>query len=61
MPYIIDKGKVIPVNVNNKYDSKPASYPIHDLNSVYTHWDDKLKRNVPTPNELPKVKENKNE
>lgn len=53
MPYIVDRGKIIPVNVNAKYNSKPLSYTSHDLNSVFSHWDDKLKRNVTTPNELP--------
>ena len=40
------------VNENAKYDSKPLSYPMHDLNSVFTHWDNKLKRNVPTENKI---------
>lgn len=53
MPYIVDRGNVIPVNVGAKYDSKPLPYPKHDLNSVFTHWDSKLQRNVSTPNELP--------
>lgn len=53
MPYIVDRGKVIPVNINAKYDSKPLPYPRYDLNSVFTHWDDELKRNVSTPNILP--------
>lgn len=52
MPYIVNRGKVLPVNVNNKYDSKPLPYPAHDLNSVYTHWDPKLCKNVPTENKL---------
>ena len=51
MPYIVERNKVIAVNVNS--NPKPLPYQIHDLNSVYTHWDDKLKRNVSTPNELP--------
>lgn len=59
MPYIVDRGKIIPVNVNNKYPPKPLPYPAHDLNSVYTHWDNNLKRNVATPNELPNDNENK--
>ena len=50
MPYIVDRGNVIAVNVDNK--SKPLNYPMHDLNSVYTHWDDNLKRNVSTENKL---------
>lgn len=56
MPYIIDRGNIIPVNVDNK--TKSLNYPTHDLNSVFTHWDDKLKRNVSTPNKLPNI-ENK--
>ena len=52
MPYIVDRGKVVPVNVNNKYDSKPLNYPMNDISSTFTHWDDKLKRNVPTENKL---------
>lgn len=54
-----------PTNKDNKYipnklpsqtkDPAPnvCKYPMHDLNSVFTHWDDKLKRNVSTPNVLP--------
>ena len=34
-------------------------YPLHDLSSVFTHWDPKLCKNVPTPNELPGVNKNK--
>jgi hypothetical protein len=50
MPYIIDHGKVITVNVSN--EPKPLPYHMHDLNSVFTHWDDKIKQNVPTENKL---------
>ena len=53
MPYIVDRGNIVIANQNAKYNSKPSSYPLHDLSSVFTHWDDTLKRNVPTPNELP--------
>lgn len=56
MPYIIDHGKVIAINVNN--DSKSLHYPSHDLMSVFTHWDDKLKCNISTPNELPNKVDN---
>ena len=52
MPYIIDRGNTIPVNVNNKYDSKPLSYKKNDLDSVFTHYDAKLGKNVPTENKL---------
>ena len=52
MPYIIDRGKVVTVNADVKCSSKPLPYPSHDLNSVFTHWDNKLKRNVSTENKL---------
>ena len=48
MPYIVNRGNIVPVNVDAKYDSKPLPYPSHDLNSVFTHWDDELKCNVKT-------------
>lgn len=53
MSYIIDRSKIIPVNQNAKYNSKPLPYKMNDVNSVFTHWDNTLKRNVSTPNELP--------
>lgn len=53
MPYIVERDKVVPVNINTKYNSKPLSYQKHDLNSVYIHWDPELYKNVPTPNKLP--------
>ena len=59
-------------NTNNYIPNKQSSitkdpapdvcrYHLHDLNSVYTHWDNELKRNVATPNILPTngVDENK--
>ena len=52
MPYIIDRSNIIPVNIDTKYDSKPLPYPGHDLMSIFTHWDDELKRNIPTENKL---------
>ena len=52
MPYIVDRGKIVPVNIDTKYESKPSSYKMNDLNSVFTHWDDKLKCNVPTENKI---------
>ena len=60
MPYIIDRGKVVPVNVNNKYNSKPLPYQMNDIPSVFTHWDNNLKKNVTTPNELPVVGDDEN-
>ena len=50
MPYIIDRGKVISVSTESK--SKPLPYQKHDLNSVFSHWDSKLCKNVPTENKL---------
>ena len=52
MPYIVDRGNIIHVNVNAKYNHKSLHYPTHDLNSVFTHWDNNLKRNISTENKL---------
>lgn len=41
-----------------KKPRKP-SYPMNDLGSVYTHWDPKKCKNVPTENKLPKGVDNK--
>jgi len=46
---VTTRGVVI---TNTTSPSKPMTYPMHDLNSVYTHWDDKLKKNVPTENKI---------
>ena len=46
---IVTTRGVVPVNGTTP--SKPI-YPMHDLNSVYTHWDNELKCNVPTENKL---------
>ena len=35
----------------NKLDKKPRYY-MNDLNSVYTHWDPKTGKNVPTENKI---------
>lgn len=46
----------IPINrLNQTINPAPDvyNYPMHDLSSVFTHWDEKIKCNVPTPNELP--------
>ena len=40
------------VLTNSTTPSKPLAYPMNDLNSVYTHWDDKLKCNIPTENKI---------
>lgn len=53
MPYIVDRGKLIPINPSTKYNyKKSSSYPSNDLMSVYVHYDYKLKRNVPTENKI---------
>lgn len=52
MPYIVDRGKVIPVNTGNKYDSKPLSYKMNDMNRVFVHYDKSKGYNVPTENKL---------
>lgn len=38
------------VLTNSTTPSKPLSYPLNDLNSVFTHWDDKQKKNISTEN-----------
>jgi hypothetical protein len=38
------------VLTNSTTPSKPLSYPVHDLNSVFTHYDKILGKNVPTEN-----------
>ena len=60
MPYIVDRSKVIPVNVNNKYPPKPLLYKMHDLSSVFTHYDKTKGYNVPTENKLNNGGVNKN-
>ena len=52
MPYIIDRGKIIPVNCNAKYDSKPLPYKANDLDRVFVHYDSKLGKNISTENKL---------
>ena len=46
---VTSKGVVL---VNSTTPSKPLSYPMNDLSSVFTHWDDELKCNIPTENKL---------
>lgn len=58
MPYIINNGNVVAINTDNK--SKPLPYKMNDLNSVYTHWDNDLKCNVPTENKIGGVDNGKN-
>ena len=50
MPYIIQGQYTI--NTNNMTGYHKMNYPKNDLASVFVHWDDKLKRNVPTENKL---------
>ena len=38
------------VLTNSTTPSKPLSYQLNDLNSVFTHYDKNLKKNVPTEN-----------
>lgn len=52
MPYIIDRGKIVPVNIDTKYNSKPLSYKMHDLDRVFVHYDKTKGYNVPTENKL---------
>lgn len=49
--FVRDKEKVTESKSNyNDNNIKPASYPMNDLESVFTHWDDNLKKNVTTKN-----------
>lgn len=53
MPIIIkrENGKIKESKINyNDKDIKPLNYPINDLQSVFVHWDNNLKKNVPTEN-----------
>ena len=52
MPHIVDRSNVVVVNQNNKYNSKPLPYKMHDLNSVFVHYDKIKGCNVPTENKL---------
>ena len=38
------------VLTNSTTPSKPLSYPMNDLSSVYTHYDKNLGKNIPTEN-----------
>lgn len=58
MPIIVERNKTTVVNYDDNI--KPSSYPKNDLSSVYSNWDDKLGRNVPTENNhYTKFKEDK--
>ena len=48
MPIIVERNKTTIVNYDGNI--KPSPYPKNDLSSVYSHWDNKLRRNVPTEN-----------
>lgn len=48
MPNIVSRNTV---KVGTPY-TNTNRYPNNDLGSVYTHWDPKLGKNVPTENKL---------
>ena len=52
MPYIITSNNIKSVNVGFNYHST-LNYPRNDLGSVYTHYDTRLGKNIPTENKLP--------
>ena len=51
MPYIIENHSIVNVN-HGTVEYPKMNYPKNDLASVFVHWDDELKRNVPTENKL---------
>lgn len=55
MPYIIirenNTPKCISINTARELNTSKR-YIMNDLCSVYTHWDQKLKCNIPTENKL---------
>lgn len=50
MSYIVTTRGI--VLTNSTTPSKPLSYPMNDLNSVYTHYDKNTGKNIPTENKL---------
>ena len=48
MPIIVERNKTTVVNYDGSIKTSP--YHKNDLSSVYSNWDDKLGRNVPTEN-----------
>ena len=50
MPYVIENNSIVETNNTTEYPK--MNYPKNDLMSVFVHWDDELKRNVPTENKL---------
>lgn len=56
MPYVIENNSIVKTNNTTEYPK--MNYPKNDLMSVFVHWDDELKRNVPTENKLPNDKVN---
>ena len=56
MPYVIENNSIVKTNNTTEYPK--MNYPKNDLMSVFVHWDDELKRNVPTENKLPNDKAN---
>lgn len=58
MPIIVERNKTTVINYDGNI--KPSPYPKNDLSSVYSNWDDKLGKNVPTKNNhYTKFKEDK--
>lgn len=53
MPYIITNKKAL--NLSDINSIKPMNYKMNDLGSVFTHYNKKLGKNVPTENKLPKT------
>ena len=49
MPIIVERDRVVKVNYNDT--PKPLPYEKNDFKSVYSHWDNELKRNVVTSND----------
>lgn len=50
MPIIVERNKITKINYGDNI--KAQNYPMNDLSSVFTHWDNNLKKNVPTENKL---------
>lgn len=43
------------LDLSNPIDESKIRYAMSDLNSVYTHYDAKIGKNIPTPNKLKEV------
>lgn len=53
-PYIVDNRSTVLPTMNPHKLETPPKYPNNDLGSVYTHYNNAEKKNVATPNKLPK-------